>query len=161
MVVVLTVCSTRVSLHPSRQLHPIMGAVSLWTRPPALHLCAGPQKIYPTSQLSRSTAATCRCGTTATSTSRRNCSCDTSKTCRAQQRACQRRDRNCNCRNHSFLHPEHHQQGRRSPNVQQQNLCGLPNHRGPLRHDRGQLVQELDAEATSGSESTFSENPKP
>ena len=23
-------------------LHLIMGAVSLWTRPPALHLCAGP-----------------------------------------------------------------------------------------------------------------------
>ena len=81
-----------------------MAAVSLWTRPPALHLCAGPQKIYPTSQLSRPTAATCRCGTTATSTTRRNCTCDTTKTCRAQQRACQRRDRNCNCGSHSYLH---------------------------------------------------------
>ena len=33
-----------------------MGAVSLWTRPPALYLCTGP------------TAGTCRCGNTATST---------------------------------------------------------------------------------------------
>ena len=68
VVVVLTMCSTRVSLHPSRQLQLIMGTVSMWTRPPALHLCAGPKKIYPSSQLSRPTAGTCRCGTTATST---------------------------------------------------------------------------------------------
>ena len=38
------VCSTRVSVHPCRQVHLIMGAVSLWKRPPALHLCAGPLK---------------------------------------------------------------------------------------------------------------------
>ena len=34
--------STRVSLHPSRQLRLIMGDVSLWTRPPALYLCTAP-----------------------------------------------------------------------------------------------------------------------
>ena len=26
----------------THEMHLIMGAVSLWTRPPALHLCAGP-----------------------------------------------------------------------------------------------------------------------
>ena len=26
----------------AKEMHLIMGAVSLWTRPPALHLCAGP-----------------------------------------------------------------------------------------------------------------------
>ena len=45
-----------------------MGAVSLWTRLPPLYLCTRPQKIYPSSQLSRPTAGTCRCGNTATST---------------------------------------------------------------------------------------------
>ena len=68
VVVVRTVCSTRVSVYPSRQMHLIMGAVSLWTRLPALYLCTGPLKIYSTSQLSRPTAGTCRCDTTATST---------------------------------------------------------------------------------------------
>ena len=42
VVVVLTVCYTRESVLPRALLHLIMGAVSLWTRPPALHLCAGP-----------------------------------------------------------------------------------------------------------------------
>ena len=45
-----------------------MGAVSLWTRPPALYLCTGPQKIYPSSQLSGTTAGSHRCMSTATST---------------------------------------------------------------------------------------------
>ena len=31
-------------------MHLIMGAVSLWTRPPAVCLCTGPQKVYPSSQ---------------------------------------------------------------------------------------------------------------
>ena len=31
-------------------MHLIMGAVSLWTRPPVLSLCTGPQKVYPSSQ---------------------------------------------------------------------------------------------------------------
>ena len=42
VVVVRTVQLVRcVCPYPS-QMHLIMGAVSLWTRPPALHLCAGP-----------------------------------------------------------------------------------------------------------------------
>ena len=28
-------------------MHLIMGAVSLWTRPPALYLCTGPKKVAP------------------------------------------------------------------------------------------------------------------
>ena len=47
---------------------PNYGAVSLWTRPLALHMCAGPKKIYPSFQLLRPTAGTGRCGITATST---------------------------------------------------------------------------------------------
>ena len=39
-------------------VHLVMGAMSLWT---------GPRKVYPSSQLSRPTAGTCRCGNTATS----------------------------------------------------------------------------------------------
>ena len=37
------------------EMHLIMGAVSLWTRLPALYLCTGPSKVYPSSQLSRPT----------------------------------------------------------------------------------------------------------
>ena len=40
--VVRTLCLCGVSVHATQQMHLIMGAVSLWTRPPALHLCAGP-----------------------------------------------------------------------------------------------------------------------
>ena len=36
------VCMTIVFVQERQRLHLIMGAVSLWTRPPALHLCAGP-----------------------------------------------------------------------------------------------------------------------
>ena len=49
-------------------MHLIMEALSLWTRPPALYVCTGPQKIYPSSQLSRPTAGSHRCLSTATST---------------------------------------------------------------------------------------------
>ena len=38
---------TTMFIHESQRMHLIMGAVSLWTRPPALHLCAGPQKLPP------------------------------------------------------------------------------------------------------------------
>ena len=31
-------------LHARQQMHLIMGAASLWTRPPALYLCSGPSK---------------------------------------------------------------------------------------------------------------------
>ena len=101
---VRTRCNGSVLVDTTECLHLIMGAVCLWTRLPALYLCTGPQKVYPTYQLSGPTAGSHRCMSTATSTPRRNCTCDTSKTCRAQQQACQRRDRNCNCGNHSFLH---------------------------------------------------------
>ena len=42
VVVVLTVCINDVFVDIIKRVHLIMGAVSLWTRPPALHLCAGP-----------------------------------------------------------------------------------------------------------------------
>ena len=42
VVVVLTVSYTMMSVHDRAQVHLIMGTVSLWTRLPALHLCAGP-----------------------------------------------------------------------------------------------------------------------
>ena len=42
VVVVRTLCLCDVSVNATQQMHLIMGAVSLWTRPPALHLCAGP-----------------------------------------------------------------------------------------------------------------------
>ena len=48
LVVVLTVCINHVFVDIIKRVHPIMGAVSLWTRPPALYLCTGPKKI-PTS----------------------------------------------------------------------------------------------------------------
>ena len=43
MVVVLTKCINDVSVI-IKQVHLIVGAVSLWTRPPALYLCTGNQK---------------------------------------------------------------------------------------------------------------------
>ena len=42
VVVVLTACINDVFVDIIKRVHLIMGAVSLWTRPPALHLCAGP-----------------------------------------------------------------------------------------------------------------------
>ena len=62
------VCMTNMSLHASQPMHQIMGAVSLWTRLPALYLGTGPKKNDPSFQLLRPTAGTGRCGITATST---------------------------------------------------------------------------------------------
>ena len=42
VLVVLTRCYSDVFVQATARMHLIMGAVSLWTRPPALHLCAGP-----------------------------------------------------------------------------------------------------------------------
>ena len=42
VVVVLTVCINEISVDNAKQMHLIMGAVPLWTRPPALYLCTGP-----------------------------------------------------------------------------------------------------------------------
>ena len=42
VVVVLTVCINDVFVDIIKQVHLIMGAVSLWTRPWALYLCTGP-----------------------------------------------------------------------------------------------------------------------
>ena len=36
------VCNDACLSMTTHEMHLIMGAVSLWTRPPALHLCAGP-----------------------------------------------------------------------------------------------------------------------
>ena len=44
------VCMTIVFVQERQRLHLFVGAVSLWTRPPALHLCAGPQKLIPSAQ---------------------------------------------------------------------------------------------------------------
>ena len=44
VVVIRTVCKTNVFVDKRQRMHLIMGAVSLWTRPPALYLCTGPQK---------------------------------------------------------------------------------------------------------------------
>ena len=49
VVVGLTKTQTTMSLViPTQKMHLVWGAVSLWTRPPALYLCTGPEKI-PTS----------------------------------------------------------------------------------------------------------------
>ena len=42
VVVVRTRCNDACLSMTTHEVHLIMGAVSLWTRPPALHLCAGP-----------------------------------------------------------------------------------------------------------------------
>ena len=49
----------------THEMHLIVEAVSLWTRPPALHLCAGPQKLTPSAHRSMGW-----------STSRRHSNCD-------------------------------------------------------------------------------------
>ena len=74
----------------AHEMHLIMEAVSLWTRPPALHLCAGPlKKNYPSFQLLRPTAGTGRCGITATSTTVDELREDIHHgICRCTQRAC-------------------------------------------------------------------------
>ena len=40
--VVVVGCMTSVFVVKRQRIHLIMGAVSLWTRPPALYLCTGP-----------------------------------------------------------------------------------------------------------------------
>ena len=78
VVMVLTVKSmTCLWRYATTVKHLIMGAVSLWTRPPALHLCAGPLKNTPSAhhrddelpRVSMPTGmpTTCRCKNSATS----------------------------------------------------------------------------------------------
>ena len=99
----------------THEMHLIMGAVSLWTRPPALYLCTGPKKKS-TPQLIKP---------------RRQDLVD-----ELQLRI-----------NHSV------------PDTP----TGMQHEEHDMHNDAhvNNLVQELDAEATSGSESTFRENPKP
>ena len=56
VVVVLTCDMTSVFVHTRHWMHLIVGAVSLWTRPPALHLCTVPSK-KPTSACQSSATA--------------------------------------------------------------------------------------------------------
>ena len=42
VVAVRTRCNRSVFVDTTARVHLIMGAVSLWTRPPALYLCTGP-----------------------------------------------------------------------------------------------------------------------
>ena len=79
VVVVRTDDLTHVFVDTRQQLHLIVGAVSLWTRPPVLHLCRTPKRIPPqtsnTMVMNESEAPptvsgdswNCRCKNTATS----------------------------------------------------------------------------------------------
>ena len=60
VVVVVFLCVDRHAPGELQSVHQIMGAVSLWTRLPALYLCTIPQKVYPLNQLHHRTTVRSR-----------------------------------------------------------------------------------------------------
>ena len=81
-------------------MHLIMGAVSLWTRPPALYLCTGPKKI-PTSACQHSNcSSSCTDGTTHLPSTTTGTSTTLSKNCKKLRIFCTVSDHElCRCTN--------------------------------------------------------------